>query len=259
MIRPIVAVIAVWVSAMGPQGDGAAEASVAAALRTVQDPSAALPDREGAVKALARTRAGGLALLRLEEEGRLPEELRATARFALAACPDAEVRAAADRRLPVPKTKEGTPLPPIAALAALKGDAASGARVYRRAEGPNCIACHPIGDEGRMVGPPLTTVGNKLSREQMFEAILTPSAAILMGYENWAVRTTGGDIKTGIKVEETDDHITLKDAQGEFIDIPLDRIADRKMLRLSMMPENLTQSMTLQELVDLVEYLTQQR
>jgi putative heme-binding domain-containing protein len=185
--------------------------------------------------------------------------LRATARFALAACPDTDVRAAADRLLPVPKSKEGKPLPPIAALAALKGDAASGARVFRRAEGPNCIACHQIGDEGRMVGPPLTTIGAKLSREQILEAILTPSAALLMGYENWAVRTTDGDVKTGIKVEETDDRITLKDAQGEFVDIPLDRIAEKKMLRLSMMPEDLTKSMTLQELADLVEYLSQQR
>ncbi|MFN3484876.1 MAG: c-type cytochrome [Planctomycetota bacterium] len=257
MIRPA-AFVTLILSGLGPQGD-ATDASVPAALRTVQDSAALLSDREAAVKDLARTRAGGMALLRLEEEGRLPEELRATARFALAASPDAEVRAAADRRLPVPKSKDGTPLPPIAALAAMKGDPAAGARVYRRAEGPNCIACHQLGDEGRMVGPPLTTIGAKLSREQLFEAILTPSAAILMGYENWVIRTTGGDVKTGLKVEETDDHVTLKDAQGEFIDIPVERIAEKKMLRLSMMPEDLTKTMTLQELVDLVEYLTQQR
>jgi putative heme-binding domain-containing protein len=258
MTRSAAAFLALLLAGARPQEDGA-DAPPPAALRTVQDSAAALPDREAAVKELARTRAGGLALLRLEEEGRLPEELRATARFALAACPDADVRAAADRRLPVPKSKEGKPLPPIAALAALKGDAASGARVFRRAEGPNCIACHQIGDEGRMVGPPLTTIGAKLSREQILEAILTPSAALLMGYENWAVRTTDGDVKTGIKVEETDDRITLKDAQGEFVDIPLDRVAEKKMLRLSMMPEDLTKSMTLQELADLVEYLSQQR
>lgn len=108
-----------------------------------------------------------------------------------------------------------------------------------------------------MVGPPLTTIGLKLSRELMYESILTPSAAILMGYENWAVRTKDGDVKTGIKVEDTDDHVTLKDTQGEFIDIPVAKIADKKMLKLSMMPEELTKAMTVQELIDLVEYLTE--
>ena len=65
--------------------------------------------------------------------------------------------------------------------------------------------------QGRQVGPPLTTIGNKLSKEQFYEAILTPSASILMSFELWIVRTKDGDIKSGIKVEDTDDHITLKD------------------------------------------------
>jgi putative heme-binding domain-containing protein len=189
----------------------------------------------------------------------LGEEWRATASFACAASPDPEVRVQGDRKLPVPKSKDGTPLPPIGRLVDLKGDAKAGARVYRRLEGPNCIGCHPIGDEGKQVGPPLTTIGNKLSKEQMFESILTPSASILMSYENWAVRTKDGDVKTGIKVEDTDDHITLKDSSGEFIDIPLTKIAEKKQLKLSIMPEDITKSMTVQELVDVVEYLTEQR
>jgi putative heme-binding domain-containing protein len=227
-----------------------------AALKLVLDVTRPLAEREAAVKGLSRTRTGAALLFGLADQGKLPQELRATAVFALADSPDAEVRKNAEVRLPRPKSKDGTPLPPIADLLARKGDPKIGAKVYRRPEGPNCIGCHPIGDEGRQVGPPLNTIGTKLGREQLNEAILTPSAAVLMSYENWAVQTKDGDVKTGIKVEDTDDHVTLKDTNGEYVDIPLGNIAAKKMLSMSMMPDDLTKTMTLQELVDVIEYLS---
>lgn len=230
-----------------------------AALKKLLDSRVPMEEREGAVKALAKTRDGALALLKVADDGKLPAELKATASFALAAHPEAEIRKMAQQRLPLPKSKEGSAVPPLPDLLARKGDAKRGAAVYRDPKGPNCIACHQIGDEGKMVGPPLTTIGNKLSRQQMFESILTPSAAILMSYENWIVRTRDGDVKTGIKVEDTDDRITLKDTNGEYLEIPVAKIAERKQLTLSMMPENITTTMTVQDLVDVVEYMTEQK
>jgi putative heme-binding domain-containing protein len=142
----------------------------------------------------------------------------------------------------------------------MKGDAKAGAAVFRNnSGGPNCIGCHQIGDEGRQVGPPLTTIANKLSREQFFESILTPSAAILMSFELWIVRLKDGDIKTGIKTEENDDHVTLKDNNGEYVDIPLSKIAEQKQSALSMMPDDITKTMSVQDLVNVVEYLSQQK
>jgi putative heme-binding domain-containing protein len=233
---------------------------VAQSLKTLQDVKSPQADREAALKNLGRTTEGGNALLELVDQNRLPPELKATAAFALAACPDAEVRSKGEQKLPRPKSKDGTPLPPISELVEKKGDAKAGAAVYRNNNGgPNCIGCHQIGDEGRQVGPPLTTVGTKLSREQFFESILTPSASILMSYELWIVRTKDGAIKTGIKVEDTDDHITLKDNNGEYIDIPVASIEVKKQSALSMMPEDITKTMTVKDLVDVVEYLMQQR
>jgi putative heme-binding domain-containing protein len=228
-------------------------------VQKLLDPKVPMEDREGAVKALAKTRDGALALFKLADDGKLPPELRATASFALAANGDAEIRKLGDQKLPLPKSKGGDALPPIPKLLAMKGDAKAGERVYRDPKGPNCIACHQIGDEGKMVGPPLTTIGNKLSREQMFESILTPSAALLMSYENWIVKLKDGDVKTGIKVEDNDERITLKDNTGEYHEIPVTKIAEKKQLALSMMPENITTTMTVQDLVDVVEYLTEQR
>lgn len=237
-----------------------AQDDVARQLAVVQDVKAPLADRETAVKTLAKSKPGGLALLDLAVRKTLPPELRATASFAVAASPDADVRTKGEELLPRPKSKDGKALPPIAELVEMKGDAKAGAAVFRNnSGGPNCIGCHQIGDEGRQVGPPLTTIANKLSREQFFESILTPSAAILMSFELWIVRMKDGDIKTGIKTEENDDHITLKDNNGEYLDLPLSKIAEQKQSALSMMPDDITKTMSVQDLVNVVEYLSQQK
>jgi len=233
---------------------------VSKSLGVVLDIKAPLPEREAAVKSLGKSKAGATALLDLVDKNSLPAELRATAAFAVAACPDAEIRGKGEAKLPRPKAKDGSILPPISELVERKGDAKAGAAVFRNnAGGPNCIGCHQIGDEGRQVGPPLTTIGNKLSREQFFEAVLTPSASILMSFELWIVRTKDGDIKTGIKTEDADDHITLKDNNGEYLDIPTEKIAEKKQSALSMMPDDITKTMTVKDLIDVVEYLTQQK
>ncbi len=233
---------------------------IAKTLGVVLDIKAPLPEREAAVKVLGRSKAGSQALLDLVDKNGMPAELKATAAFAVAACPDADLRKRGAEKLPLPKSKDGAVLPPLTELVERKGDAKAGALVFRNNNGgPNCIGCHQIGDEGRQVGPPLTTIGNKLSREQFFEAILTPSSAVLMSFELWIVKTKDGDIKTGIKTEENDDHITLKDNNGEYIDIPMDKIAEKKQSALSMMPEDITKSMTIKDLVDVVEYLQLQK
>ncbi|MDB5295595.1 MAG: hypothetical protein JWO31_1578, partial [Phycisphaerales bacterium] len=62
------------------------------------------------------------------------------------------------------KDKVGQPLPAMDALAKQAGDAKRGAALYRDAQGVNCVRCHQVADEGGEVGPPLTPIGEKLSR-----------------------------------------------------------------------------------------------
>ncbi len=153
------------------------------------------------------------------------------------------------------QTKNGGKLPPIEQLAAMSGDPRAGAAVFRNTSGANCITCHQIGNEGRMVGPPLNSIGSKLSKAQIYDAILHPSNSILMGYESWVVKTKKGDAESGLLVEETPDHITIKDAAGKYHDIPLDQVAKKVKQTVSLMPEGLANAMTQQNLVNLVEYL----
>ena len=57
--------------------------------------------------------------------------------------------------------------------------------------------------EGKQIGPDLTEIGSKLSREAMFESILYPSAGISHSYETFTAELADGNVVTGLKVSET--------------------------------------------------------
>lgn len=141
------------------------------------------------------------------------------------------------------------------ALSKLSGDATKGAAVFKNTKGANCISCHQIAGQGQQLGPPLDVIGQKLTKQQLYESILFPSAGILMHYENWVVRTKKGEVISGLLDTETPDQITIKDTQGKYHDIPVDDIDRKVQQKFSLMPEGLSGTMTKQELVDLVEYL----
>ena len=107
-----------------------------------------------------------------------------------------------------------------------------------------------------MVGPPLTTVGQKLSKEQLYQAILFPNEALLMGYETWVVRTKKGEAVAGLKTSDTPEGVTIKDTNGKYHDIDAGDVDRKVMQKISLMPEGLAGAMTMKELVDLVEYLS---
>jgi putative heme-binding domain-containing protein len=176
------------------------------------------------------------------------------------ACADAPVPATQPTTTPalpskVFKTRDGKTLPSMETLAGQTGDVKAGAIVFRNDKSPNCIKCHQIGEEGNMIGPPLTVIGGKLSKAQLYESILYPSAAIEMGYETWVVKTKDGEVFSGIKAEDTADHITIKDTDGKYHDVDRDKIGKLVKQNVSLMPEGLNEGMTQQELVNLVEYL----
>lgn len=156
-------------------------------------------------------------------------------------------------------TKEGRTLPAIGLLARMTGNPAAGEKVFRNAAGANCIKCHQLGTEGGIVGPPLTVIGQKLNKAQLYDAILHPSAAIEMGYETWVVKTKSGQVLTGRKVEDTDDHVTILDTDGKYQDVAVDQVQRKVQQKISLMPEGLTAAMTQQELVDLVEFLSRRK
>ena len=50
-----------------------------------------------------------------------------------------------------------------------------------------CLKCHTVRGIGGQVGPDLSMIGKKASRENLFESILLPSKAIADQYVQWQI------------------------------------------------------------------------
>jgi putative heme-binding domain-containing protein len=202
---------------------------------------------------LARNKANHASLIDYARANRLPNEARALVGSALRASEVEELRKAAEELFPVLKSSQN-PLPPIDVLVKKQGNVENGRKVYLGAA--TCSQCHMIGKEGQNVGPSLTEIGDKLTREAMYVSILSPSAGISHNYEAYTARNTDGEVVTGLLVSKTEAGVTIKDAKGIERTILAADLEEFKKQEKSLMPENLQETMSESDLVDLVEYLT---
>jgi putative heme-binding domain-containing protein len=207
-----------------------------------------------AVRALAQTSEGAHSLLALAKAETLADELRFTASSELSRARWPEIKTEAAKLLPLPQGRDAQPLPPLAELLTKKGDAANGAKVFSSPTA-GCAQCHQVHNQGGEVGPNLSEIGSKLGKDALYEAILDPSAGISFGYEAWQIQLKSGDDAFGLIASETAEELAVKDSKGIITRYKKTDVVQRQPSKLSIMPAGLQQVMSLQELVDLVEYL----
>ena len=224
-------------------------------LPLVGDPRHDAARRKQAVRSLARTSDGAKALLTLAKEDKLADDLKLTASSELNAARWPEVQAEAAKILPPLPGHNAQPLPPISELAKLKGDAASGAKVFSRAA-PGCANCHVVRGQGTELGPDLSEIGTKLGKDALYESILDPSAGISFGFEAWTFTLKNDEEAYGLLASETAGEVTLKNTGGIVTKIKKSNVVSRQQAKLSIMPAGLQAGMTTQEFVDLVEFLS---
>jgi putative heme-binding domain-containing protein len=109
---------------------------------------------------------------------------------------------------------------------------------------------------GKEVGPDLSEIGKKLSREALFESILYPSAGISHNFEAYTVILVSGNVVNGLLVNKTDDAITIKDAEAIARTFKMDDVEEVIQQKVSLMPADLQKVLTEEELINIVEYLT---
>jgi len=212
--------------------------------------------RREALRTLAELPDGGPRVLNLARAGKLPEDLKSEATTLLHTSYDRRVREQAGSVLPLPKTAAGRPLPSIDELIRRSGDPDKGRAVFFHAGTNACSGCHRVQGRGQWVGPDLSTIGVKYGRDELIRSIVSPSAAIAVSYRSLVAALTDGRIITGLPVEDTPDRLVVKTALGQRISVEPRSVEDRRTSDLSLMPEGLAQTMTDQELVDLLSYLT---
>jgi len=222
-------------------------------IATDRDYSSAL--RREALRTAARLPEGGNRLIELAKAGTLPDDLKIEAATALSAHSDPKIREAAEGVLPLPKAAGGRSLPPVVELLRRRGNPERGAAVFFRQEANACGACHRSQGQGSWLGPDLSTIGTKYGKDELLRSILDPSAAVGFSYRAVVVALADGRVVTGLPVEDSADRLILKTADGERVAIPTGEIEERRFSDVSLMPENLVQTMTDGELVDLLAYL----
>ena len=91
----------------------------------------------------------------------------------------------------------------------------------------NADAATRIGDSKATVGPNLAGVGSRLTRQQLLESLITPSARIAPGYGQVSVTLRNGQKIEGMLVEESTTMIAIDDATQGLQNIPVANIATR--------------------------------
>ncbi len=209
--------------------------------------------RIAATSALGRSRPGQEFLLSLAEAGKLPKECHFAAADALFSSRYEPIRKGAAEHLQAVAANAGEPVPPISQLVKQRGDGKAGKEIFR-VKG-TCSKCHKVHGHGNEVGPDLSEIGSKLSREALFVSILNPNAGISHNYEAYSVVTLDGLVLNGILVSQTDDQVTIKTKEAVERTIKRDDIDEMVKQTISLMPDNLHQNLSVQELLDLVDYM----
>ena len=118
-----------------------------------------------------------------------------------------------------------------------------------------CHKCHIVNKIGRDIGPDLSEIGSKLSRQAMFESVLYPSAGISHNYEAYTLVLATGTTITGLITSETDDSISIRSDDGLVRTFPQEDVDDKVRQKISLMPSDLQKIMSAQEIVDVVGYM----
>ncbi|AYN67116.1 heme-binding protein [Euzebyella marina] len=135
------------------------------------------------------------------------------------------------------------------------GNRRDGYRVFNNNPTAQCTRCHAIGGAGGTVGPPLENIGNTLTREQILESLIEPSARLAPGYGSVSLTLKDGQKVNGILEEENEHELILRTNQAEPLEVPLSRISKRENMP-SAMPA-MGKLITKRELRDLIEFLAE--
>ncbi len=149
--------------------------------------------------------------------------------------------------------------PLFAGTAGRRGDVKQGESIFRDAL---CSRCHRVGILGPAVGPDLTHVARRFSARDILESIVSPSLSVAENYRNSQVITeegksyvgrvvTAGDYRSQTLRINTD---PLRPSQYQEFDKR--QIAEYRLADTSPMPTGLLDGFTLEEIRDLVAYLT---
>jgi putative heme-binding domain-containing protein len=121
-----------------------------------------------------------------------------------------------------------------------------------------CYKCHRFAGDGGIVGPELTAVSRRYNARTLLESIIEPSKVISDQYEASVFLLDSGRSVAGRVVNLNNDRIMVSENMlepGNLTTIPRDEIEETLVSKVSMMPAGLINTLTRDEVLDLVAYL----
>ncbi len=125
----------------------------------------------------------------------------------------------------------------------------------------SCSKCHRVGNTGMLVGPDLTSVSRRFSRQDILQSIIEPSHVIAENYRSLEIVTRDGKSFVGRPVLSGDYRSeTLRlaaDPQRPFQITEIDKrtIEEERVSAVSWMPEGLLDTLAAEEVRDLLAFL----
>lgn len=133
------------------------------------------------------------------------------------------------------------------------GNIRNGWRFFNENTTAQCIKCHIVRGAGSNVGPDLSKIGAALTRAQILESMIDPSARLAPGYGMVSLTLKDGSEVHGKLEKESVKELLITTADAEPLKIPVDRIQSRKNIPSSM--PKMIEKMTKRDMRDVVEFL----
>lgn len=196
------------------------------------------------------------ALLAKLESGEVrPADLDASRRQRLLEHPNAKIKARAAKVLASSGTADRQKvLAEWAKVLNMPGDLARGKAEFTK----RCATCHKFNGEGQNVGPDLNTLTDR-SAKTLLTAVLDPNLAVEPKYQAYSITTSGGQVLSGMLLEETATSLTLVDAGGKQMQVSRGEIEELKATGRSLMPEGMERDLTPEALADILRFLAPAR
>jgi quinoprotein glucose dehydrogenase len=136
------------------------------------------------------------------------------------------------------------------------GNIEEGKQIFNYNSVAQCVRCHTAGNatNGGAVGPSLKRIATILTREQILEALVNPSARLSPGYGSVSLKLSDGQEVFGTLAKETANELTITTSDAEPLVIPIARIAKRENMPSSM--PAMGSLLSKREIRDVVEYLS---
>jgi len=197
------------------------------------------------------------AFLDAVEKGTLRFDLLALdQRTALASHTNAEVAERAKKLLALggglPNADRQKVIEELKPILTKTGDAANGKKMLTQ----HCAKCHQHSGEGTAIGPDLTGMAVH-PKEELLIHIIDPSRSVEGNFKAYRVVTQDDRTIIGILGATTGTSVEIIDGEAKRHALAKDDIASLKETDKSLMPEGFEKVMKVEELTDLLEFLTQ--